>query len=58
LGNSSNINQIIPDEYSNTITFGFENVEDTHIKINNLNFYNKDIGVDNILRINLKNYTE
>ena len=58
LGNSSNINQIMPDEYSNTITFGFENVEDTHIKINNLNFYNKDIGVDNILRINLKNYTE
>jgi len=58
LGNSSNINQIIPNDYSNTITFGFDNVEDTHIKINDLNFYNKDIGVDNILRINLKTYTE
>lgn len=57
LVNSSNINQIIS-EYSNTIVFGSENVEDTHIKINNLNFYNKDIGVDNILRINVKNYTE
>jgi hypothetical protein len=58
LANSSNINQIISDDYSNTITFGAENVEDTYIKINNLNFYKKDIGVDNILRINLKTYTE
>ena len=58
LANSSNVNQIISDDYSNTITFGAENVEDTYIKINNLNFYKKDIGVDNILRINLKTYTE
>lgn len=58
LVNSSIINQIIPENYSNTITLGFDNVEDAQIKINNLDFYNKDIGVDNILRINLKNYTE
>lgn len=58
LANSSNINKINSENYSNSITFGFDNVEDTHIKINNLDFYDKDIGVDSILRINLKNYTE
>ena len=55
LVNSNNINQIQIDQYTNSITLGFKG-EDTHIKINNLDYYNKDIGVDNILRINTKNH--
>uniref|UniRef100_A0A6C0HSQ6 Uncharacterized protein n=1 Tax=viral metagenome TaxID=1070528 RepID=A0A6C0HSQ6_9ZZZZ len=51
LVNTTN-SEIYRGEYENGITIGYNEENDSIIKIKNLNFYNKDIGADEILYIN------